>query len=179
MDMTVTVANCTTPSRYPSSGKARYLNIPLNEPNGSIAAKRIGLHLCFIELFIVFYTIAAHAQMNTGEITGILKDPTRAFINGATVTATHLSTRQTHVATTTRAGQYLLAKLPPGEYELTVDANGFQQIVEKALVLHGVLLISSSCGALDCEAAMYRTYDAKHSVSGPMAPVAPSTAVFI
>lgn len=47
-----------------------------------------------------------------------------------------LSTQQKHSVATDKAGRYVLVDLPPGEYELTIDADGFQHAVQRAVVLH-------------------------------------------
>jgi hypothetical protein len=75
--------------------------------------------------------------MNTGEITGTLTDPTGALINRASVTATQLSTQQKHTVVASNAGQYLFARLPLGEYELTVEADGLKQVIQRGISLHG------------------------------------------
>ena len=74
--------------------------------------------------------------MNTGEMTGILTDPAGARINGAPVTATQMATQQEHNATTSGEGQYLFPQLPLGEYELSVNADGFERVIQKGIVLH-------------------------------------------
>ena len=67
------------------------------------------------------------AQMNTGDITGRVSDPTGAIIAGAEVVAVNIDTQQSFHGTTNEAGQYLLTGLPPGAYKLTAGATGFRQ----------------------------------------------------
>ena len=64
----------------------------------------------------------------TGSISGIVVDQSGAVIQGAKVTATSHETNQTFVATTNDAGVYLLAKLPPGHYSLTVEMPKFTKV---------------------------------------------------
>jgi hypothetical protein len=75
-------------------------------------------------------------QMNTGEITGSITDPSGAFVPQATIAALEIATKQKHTATSNSAGQYLLPQLPLGDYELTVEAQGFKQAVQNSVVLH-------------------------------------------
>jgi len=76
---------------------------------------------------LLSHAIAVPGQINTGEITGILTDPTGTFINRTTVTAIQVATQQKHTTATSGAGQYLFAQLPSGEYDLSVDAAGFKR----------------------------------------------------
>jgi iron complex outermembrane receptor protein len=59
-----------------------------------------------------------------GRVTGVVRDATRAALPGATVTATHETTRQVRTATTAGDGGYTLT-LPPGRYTVTASAPSF------------------------------------------------------
>ena len=76
------------------------------------------------------------AQMNTAEISGVVKDPSGSVIAGAMVVGTHVATQQRFSATTNDSGLYLLPQLPLGEYTLTVSAGGFKQAVQEHVILH-------------------------------------------
>lgn len=60
------------------------------------------------------------------EIVGFVFDATRAAIAGATITARQVSTGSTRRAKASENGQFNLAGLPPGEYELRVESAGFR-----------------------------------------------------
>jgi carboxypeptidase family protein len=79
---------------------------------------------------------AAYAQMNTGEITGVVKDPSGDIIAGATVVALNTATHLKSTTVTNHTGEYLLAQLPVGEYSLTVSTEGFKQAVTANTILH-------------------------------------------
>ncbi|HEY4683609.1 MAG TPA: carboxypeptidase-like regulatory domain-containing protein, partial [Candidatus Acidoferrales bacterium] len=70
----------------------------------------------------------------TGQITGAVKDPSGAVIAGAKVTLTSPAGAERE-ATTDAEGHYRFPLLPPGTYQLTVEAPGF-----KAFALQGVLV---------------------------------------
>ena len=89
-----------------------------------------------VPCLLLCLSIAVHGQMNTGEIAGILTDPAGSYINRALVTATHIATQQQHKVTTSDGGQYLFPQLPLGEYELSIDADGFKRFIQKGIVLH-------------------------------------------
>ena len=67
----------------------------------------------------------AQAQTVTGNITGIVTDPSGAAVAGATVTARDVRTGVDTQATTNGSGVYSIRFLPIGQYELTVKASGF------------------------------------------------------
>ena len=60
------------------------------------------------------------------EITGFVFDQTRAAIPGATVAAREVSTGKTRRATANANGQFNLAALPPGEYDVRAESAGFR-----------------------------------------------------
>jgi hypothetical protein len=73
----------------------------------------------------------AAAQVATGDITGRVVDPGGSVITGATVTARNTGTGLTRAATTTSDGDYTITQLPPGLYEITVEAPGFSKALLK------------------------------------------------
>ncbi len=101
-----------------------------------MASKRHNVRVLLFYFLILCFPNALFGQMNTGEITGTVTDPSGAFVPRATVTALEVATQQKHTATSNNAGQYLLPQLPLGEYELTVEAQGFKQTFQNGVVLH-------------------------------------------
>jgi len=67
----------------------------------------------------------AQAQSNAGDLVGAVSDPDGARVAGATVTVRNLATNLTRTTETDAAGEYQFMVLPPGSYELTVEARGF------------------------------------------------------
>src|SRR5258707_11574538 len=65
------------------------------------------------------------AQAPTGQITGTVTDPSGAVIAGATITVTNTATNTRRETVTNKDGIFTLAALPPGVYNLQVDAKGF------------------------------------------------------
>jgi hypothetical protein len=78
----------------------------------------------------------ASAQINTGDITGTVTDPTGAIIAGAEVVATNADPQQRFSAVTNASGQYLLTGLPPSTYKLTASVQGFKQALAENVSLH-------------------------------------------
>jgi outer membrane receptor protein involved in Fe transport len=73
----------------------------------------------------------ALAQETTGDITGRVVDSSGAAIPNATVAARNVGTDLTRTGTTDDSGIYTLAQLPPGVYEVTVEARGFSRALLK------------------------------------------------
>ncbi|HZU27099.1 MAG TPA: carboxypeptidase regulatory-like domain-containing protein [Bryobacteraceae bacterium] len=65
-------------------------------------------------------------SITSGDITGTVTDATGAALPNAQLTATNVNTGATQTATSGAQGTYRFAFLPPGNYRVTVTANGFQ-----------------------------------------------------
>src|SRR5437016_1868135 len=78
---------------------------------------------------------ALWAQAPTGQITGTVTDPSGAVIAGATVTLTNPATEMRRETTTNIDGLFNLPALPPGIYNLQVDAKGFRKQARENLEL--------------------------------------------
>ena len=80
-----------------------------------------------IVLVVVFGATFALAQgIVTGSISGTVEDPAGAVVAGAKVTATHLATNREYTAETTSTGNFNLRVLPPGQYDVRVEAKTFR-----------------------------------------------------
>ena len=67
------------------------------------------------------------AQATTGNLTGTVTDPGGAAIVGARVVATNQETQTQYEFTTTGEGNFRIPNLPPGRYNVTVEAAGFKR----------------------------------------------------
>ena len=63
-------------------------------------------------------------QTTNGSITGRVTDPSKAAIPNARVAAANAGTNLRHEAVTNGAGEYTLANLPPGTYQIGVEKSG-------------------------------------------------------
>jgi len=80
-------------------------------------------------------TAPAHAQVNSVDLSGQVLDPQGAAVPGATVTVKNIATSATRAAQSDSAGTYRFVGLPPGKYELSVEAKGFARLVAPELTL--------------------------------------------
>ncbi|HJP93934.1 MAG TPA: TonB-dependent receptor [Pyrinomonadaceae bacterium] len=69
------------------------------------------------------------AQSNAADIQGTVKDATNALVPNATVTARNPNTNFSRSATTNDEGLYRIINVPPGDYEITVEAPNFKKAV--------------------------------------------------
>ena len=74
--------------------------------------------------FLFLSATSAFGQMNTAEISGQVKDPSGATVPNASIVATEAGTGLKYTATSNASGEFLLAQLPVGQYNLTVNAQG-------------------------------------------------------
>ncbi|HKG79217.1 MAG TPA: carboxypeptidase regulatory-like domain-containing protein, partial [Pyrinomonadaceae bacterium] len=69
------------------------------------------------------------AQSNAADIQGTVKDSTGAVVANAAVTARNAATNFSRNANTNDNGFYRIINVPPGDYELTVEAPNFKKSV--------------------------------------------------
>src|SRR2546422_3117101 len=101
---------------------------------------RIGLHMLgrvgtAIVAGIAWGTCLSVAQSSTATILGTVKDPTGALIPGAMVTLKHTETGYTRTAISSETGDYNVALLQVGAYEITTAMPGFKQDVRRGINL--------------------------------------------
>src|ERR1700687_2968126 len=78
---------------------------------------------------------AAFAQSDRSIITGTISDPAGAVVANATVEARNLATGIQYQAASTATGNYTIAELPVGQYEMSVAVPGFKKYVRTGLGL--------------------------------------------
>lgn len=76
----------------------------------------------------------AHAQ-GYGTISGNITDPAGAIVPAATVTVTETGTGFARTLTADSTGHYVVPNLRPTQYDLTVEAKGFQRAVQSHITL--------------------------------------------
>jgi Carboxypeptidase regulatory-like domain/TonB dependent receptor len=79
---------------------------------------------------------SAVAQVTTGVIIGTVTDTTGAVVAGATVTARNKATGLNRTVNSNEQGSYEIAPLPPGEYEVTVEAAGFTNFTVESVTIN-------------------------------------------
>lgn len=98
--------------------------------------RRLTLPLLCLLFVTVFAVTRLPAQVDTGGLTGTVKDPTGAVVPNANVTLTNVATGVATSTISTSTGTYSLGGIRPGTYMLQVNATGFQEFIAKGLEVH-------------------------------------------
>ncbi|HJT86892.1 MAG TPA: TonB-dependent receptor [Bryobacteraceae bacterium] len=84
---------------------------------------------------LLIFATAAFGQSDRGNITGTVTDPAGAVVANAPIEARNTNTGAIYQAASTDTGNYTLAQLPAGPYELKVSASGFKSYARSGLTV--------------------------------------------
>jgi hypothetical protein len=90
---------------------------------------------CFALVWLGCGITAALAQSTFSTLVGTVTDPNNAVVAGATVTVTNKGTTATRTVTTDSAGNYIVANLDFGDYQVTIEAKGFRKVLFQSVAL--------------------------------------------
>jgi hypothetical protein len=79
-------------------------------------------------IVVLAAVIAAQAQVTTGTLRGLVKDPNGAVVPGAKVTVTDQSTGSSQTTQSASGGEFEFTNLLPADYTLTVEAASFKTL---------------------------------------------------
>jgi Carboxypeptidase regulatory-like domain len=99
---------------------------------------RIPRILCglMVALLIISTSVAVWAQAGTGELTGLVTDPTGAVLSAGKIELTNAQTGLVYVTATSSAGMYRFVGLPVvGTYTLTMQPTGFKAVKVANIVI--------------------------------------------
>ena len=88
-----------------------------------------------VALLVCLESAVMFAQVTSGTIFGRVKDSTGAYIADASVTAKSPETGAQRTVTTNGSGDFVAPNMPPGTYNLTIDAKGFKKFEATGVVL--------------------------------------------
>src|SRR5262252_5999808 len=89
--------------------------------------------------FLLSATTASSQTSANGSIRGYVRDSTAAVLQGTTVTARSSTVPTAFTAISDAEGYYRLLELPPAEYQLTVERQGFARFVRPGIVVRAGL----------------------------------------
>ena len=116
-------------------------NLPSGK--GELSMKRFwGSTPLFLFALLLFAVHPASAQKITGDLNGTVTDASGAAVPNAKVVAENLGTKAVREASTTETGAYRITELQPGQYKLTVTAQGFKTFTREAQVATGQITTS-------------------------------------
>src|SRR5581483_950011 len=84
---------------------------------------------------VCFFAWGVFAQSDRGTITGTVADPAGAVVAGAPIEIRNVETGVVSRAESSATGNYTLAQLPAGQYELTVTVPGFKKYVRQSVTV--------------------------------------------
>ncbi|MDQ3665179.1 MAG: TonB-dependent receptor [Acidobacteriota bacterium] len=87
----------------------------------------IRVSLLFVATILSTSMALGQTQSNAADLNGVVRDPTGAAVVNAAVKARNIATNFTRAAITNDEGYYQITNLPPGDYEVTVEADGFSR----------------------------------------------------
>src|SRR5581483_10177411 len=94
-------------------------------------------------------TFAFGQGIVTGSVSGTVLDPQGAVVSGAKIIAKHLSTNREFTTESTSAGVFALRGLPPGAYDVRIQAPSFRTYESKNLQV--AVGVDTSVGAVKME----------------------------
>ena len=95
---------------------------------------RIRILSIFVLIFVLCIGVVL-AQTTSGSITGNVVDAQRSAIANATVTITDVDKGFTQTATTDEQGRFVFPQVPPGTFDIVIEATGFKKQERKSLAL--------------------------------------------
>ena len=100
-------------------------------------ARRSCAFAIVVGLLLAIVSAPSFAQVGATGATliGTVRDASGGAVVKATVTLRDTGTNRAYTAATNESGLYILASVPPGAYDLTVEASGFAKSVQTGIVL--------------------------------------------
>ena len=89
----------------------------------------------FFIVCLTAFPVTAFAQTDRGTLTGTVSDPSGAVIPGVSIEAKNIQTGATYQAGSSETGNYTLAQLPAGTYELSATLPGFKKFVREGIIV--------------------------------------------
>ncbi|MEK7409437.1 MAG: TonB-dependent receptor [Acidobacteriota bacterium] len=91
---------------------------------------------CARVLLFYFVVASAYAQVSTSRLEGVITDQSGAVVPGVKIVAVNNKTQVKLETDSSGQGLYVFPSLPPGEYTVTVEAQGFRKAVRTGVVLN-------------------------------------------
>src|SRR3569832_1385296 len=86
-------------------------------------------------LVLGFSAVGFALATTTGSIGGVVSNPAKEVVPGASVTVKNIGTNKEDTATTDDTGRFKVANLQPGTYSVTINSSGFSQMTQENVVV--------------------------------------------
>src|SRR5215470_14789570 len=97
--------------------------------------KEMGMRTVKIILCLLLVSFPAFGQSDRGTMTGTVSDPTGGVIPGVSIVATNVETSARYETISTETGNYTLAQMPAGIYQLSAELPGFKRYVRQGITV--------------------------------------------
>lgn len=102
---------------------------PASAAGSWFCRKTIQLASLVVMTLLCVVSAMAQSQANAADLNGYVRDPQGAVVVGANVTARNPATNFSRSVTTNEEGYYQILAVPPGEYEISVEAPNYKKAV--------------------------------------------------
>ncbi len=91
------------------------------------------LQFCLVVFAALALSFSASAQVQFGQFTGTVTDPTGAAIPNAKIQVSNPAIDLNLFTTTNASGNFTVKEVPPGTYKITVEASGFKSVSDSGV----------------------------------------------
>ena len=102
-----------------------------------------------VAILLVLFSPTGGFASELATLTGYVTDPSGLRIPQSRVQVTNIETNVSYAGETNDVGLYRVSNLPPGQYRLIIQKNGFKTVVKQDIDLHvqdGTIVIASARG---------------------------------
>src|SRR5467141_2192013 len=99
-----------------------------------MSLSKLSIRVVWVCACAALFALSARAQFKAS-IQGTVMDSNGGVVSGAKVTVTNQATGVSRDTVTSDQGFYRIGELPPGTYDLAVEAAGFKQSLSKNIVV--------------------------------------------
>jgi hypothetical protein len=89
----------------------------------------------FFVVAAIFATLKLAGQMTTGTILGRVADQSGAVVPNTKITLVNAGTNDARAVTVSETGDFTFPQLPPGQYNLTAEHEGFRKDIHNGIIL--------------------------------------------
>ena len=119
----------------------------------AIICNRFVIRLSRMLTVILALSLPSLAQIQNGQFTGVVMDPSSAVIAGATIIINNMGTGLRLTTISNDSGLYTAREVPIGSYKITAEARGFKTVIKTDIILNAgtiqLNVLISSCPEVD------------------------------
>src|SRR5438309_24040 len=104
-------------------------------PAGGHMKRGFAFVMFTLVLFLSCNAASAQSSSAEAQLNGSVRDQTGSMIAKAAVRLRNVDTNQIYKTTSNNVGFYILTNVPPGNYELTAESQGFTKYSQTGIVL--------------------------------------------